>query len=1172
MVHITQLIMSLLALLSLSDLMANQLHRSEYTDNMPRTTILSTFDNPQYSMPDLTLEDLELPTTTVSQGQILSFNFIVSNIGTLSTGDTGSFTIKPYISTDQNLSTDDFQDGVIPAGNFFYALSMPGTGVITIPEDFPPGTYYIILQIDADEEIAESDENNNIITSSNFTIQATENNNDCPIAINGFTALGEYQGHKYFLSNSNASWVNASTTAAANGGYLASINSAGENEFIRSMLGNNIVFIGYNDAQTEGNLQWNSGEQVTYTNLEGGNSPDGDFAYINFWAGSWTLTNQLVQKPYILEVVCDNGNTGETACSFRESYPLPPEYNNLLDGTTIEETDDGYQLRHTQDIGTDAFYFETFDIASDGSLQGEHHIILPTDNMSRYGDFGYSVSSSQEANTIQLSAIGITDTLWSNSLFLGDTITGIIKASINEFEDGIVIGGFSTHDGLRPCFVKTDLNGNLIWAKDYAPVNNGKISQITPAQDGGYYARLDDFQGRSARVIKIDANGNLAWQSSSTGDLATNRLHAIGEAEDGSGYYIGVSGRSHNYAGFSKLDVATGTFLWGYNMANALVDNNIYTTYQDIIRGHVPTQDGGILVSYKYSLKYSAPMFPYGSEEIEDRVLRFDSDGTLLWNQLSPKGLSNFQATSCTSDGGFILQRNTTDAIELIKANADGLFSPLCNNNYLPDISIADLRNYFYNRPLQAGENLAFLYDINNAGIVPFNQTYTIGVYLQPYSSNNPDQTEYFAGSFAVNGGSFGVRENNMGSIIIPDGPIGTYHILLRADDGNIITELNESNNDKRSLRVDIEGSVPQLPDMNLYDLNLSGASSMFTQGEILYFNFSIANEGIVNSGNFEIKSYLSTDQTLSADDYQDGIIATGNFEPDFAVDDVTGAMTIAADFPPGTYYLIVKADADDLVDEINELNNTKSYGIITVSENEGGPCPQIFPDATYLGEHNDHAYFISNNKNTWQMAQAQANANGGYLASFGDEAEMQFVRNNISEIVFIGLYDASPGNFDYHWDSGEPFSYNFTENISNATARYGRMNFWEGSWAFDGPFAQRKYIVELPCSAAATEDEDTEDRNFNSIHTDAFVVENPYPNPASDHISFGIKSEVAETVMVQIYDTMGKEVSSRRESLVAGKNEFRFRITDLHYGLYFLRVTRENGKVVSKRFLRHDW
>jgi hypothetical protein len=123
-------------------------------------------------LPDLTLANLNLTNSTVNQGAALNYKVDIKNIGTGNA--TGNFTVKAYISTDNVLSTNDIQNGVIPTGNFNAGFtSSQASGASTIPSTLAAGQYYLILVVDADGQIAESNETNNtIVSTSSFTVNS----------------------------------------------------------------------------------------------------------------------------------------------------------------------------------------------------------------------------------------------------------------------------------------------------------------------------------------------------------------------------------------------------------------------------------------------------------------------------------------------------------------------------------------------------------------------------------------------------------------------------------------------------------------------------------------------------------------------------------------------------------------------------------------------------------------------------------------------------------------------------------------------------------------------------------------------------------------------------------------------------------------------------------------
>ena len=167
---------------------------------------------------------------------------------------------------------------------------------------------------------------------------------NCPDELEGFTALGIFGNSKYYISNHSNSWQNASIEAAALNGYLASIDSEEENNFIKNNLGTTIAFIGMSDDQTEGDFYWDSGEAVGYTNWanNSNNNADNDYGVINFWAGTWSLENRRVYKRFILEVPCSGSNEPCQLSISDVIFPtviLPNEVETLM--ATI--TNDGNQ-------------------------------------------------------------------------------------------------------------------------------------------------------------------------------------------------------------------------------------------------------------------------------------------------------------------------------------------------------------------------------------------------------------------------------------------------------------------------------------------------------------------------------------------------------------------------------------------------------------------------------------------------------------------------------------------------------------------------------------------------------------------------------------------------------------------------------------------------------------
>jgi len=129
--------------------------------------------------------------------------------------------------------------------------------------------------------------------------------------ISNFDFLGEFQGSKYYISEQdNFTWHEANTLTQNSGGYLVTICSADENEFIRSRLYTDDAWIGYNDEQHEGQFVWRNGELCGFTNWSTGepNNSRGTEHFTRMLRdeGTWTDRNADFRTAIIMEIPCSS--------------------------------------------------------------------------------------------------------------------------------------------------------------------------------------------------------------------------------------------------------------------------------------------------------------------------------------------------------------------------------------------------------------------------------------------------------------------------------------------------------------------------------------------------------------------------------------------------------------------------------------------------------------------------------------------------------------------------------------------------------------------------------------------------------------------------------------------------------------------------------------------------
>jgi Secretion system C-terminal sorting domain/Domain of unknown function DUF11/CARDB len=161
-----------------------------------KADILATCSKPA-KIPDLTLANFTLTQTSVEKGNVLNYKFDLKNIGTANA--TTNFFVKSYLSKDNILSADDVQDGTINTGNI-NAGAMVAQVMGALTANIAAGQYYVILKVDADNQVVESNENNNTsvaahsievkataTTTSKLTILSVKADKPIPIPTNSFT-------------------------------------------------------------------------------------------------------------------------------------------------------------------------------------------------------------------------------------------------------------------------------------------------------------------------------------------------------------------------------------------------------------------------------------------------------------------------------------------------------------------------------------------------------------------------------------------------------------------------------------------------------------------------------------------------------------------------------------------------------------------------------------------------------------------------------------------------------------------------------------------------------------------------------------------------------------------------------------------------------------------------
>ena len=215
---------------------------------------------------------------------------------------------------------------------------------------------------------------------------------------------------------------------------------------------------------------------------------------------------------------------------------------------------------------------------------------------------------------------------------------------------------------------------------------------------------------------------------------------------------------------------------------------------------------------------------------------------------------------------------------------------------------------------------------------------------------------------------------------------------------------------------------------------------------------------GLSSGSSFPIGSYTISYEATDAC----GSVNTCSFE--ITVEDGTSLITMEC------------PEDVNVVLPVGETSIPVSWSIPTVSTECGDGtanpnCGSTIPGFAFVGTLNEHQYYISLDKLTWPEAQANCLNYGGYLAVITDPIENEFIADNISDKVYIGMSDTnSEGNPE--WVNGEPFTYSAIDpepGTNTPGEDYGYLSPWSEEWKFFGDGVSKYYLMELDCAGGSS-------------------------------------------------------------------------------------------------------
>lgn len=234
--------------------------------------------------------------------------------------------------------------------------------------------------------------------------------------------------------------------------------------------------------------------------------------------------------------------------------------------------------------------------------------------------------------------------------------------------------------------------------------------------------------------------------------------------------------------------------------------------------------------------------------------------------------------------------------------------------------------------PQYSGTFRDFSWTVTNVGTSPTLATsWSDYVILSRDSILDPTDTTlgYRTRTGALAGGTNYVAT---ASFFVPVGLTGTYSIFVVTDRNNSVVESNNANNTSSPVTVTL--TVPPPAELNITNITPPATVNV---GGVASFSWTVQNTGANPvEGLWRDTFYLSRDQFWDA---SDTLVGVRDFNSQFTNVPASGGTYTgiwSGPLPPveeGTYYVIVRTDAQNRIRESNEANNvTSSVGTTTVT------------------------------------------------------------------------------------------------------------------------------------------------------------------------------------------------------------------------------------------------
>lgn len=485
------------------------------------------------------------------------------------------------------------------------------------------------------------------------------------------------------------------------------------------------------------------------------------------------------------------------------------------------------------------------------------------------------------------------------------------------------------------------------------------------------------------------------------------------------------------------------------------------------------------------------------------------------------------------------------------------------------------------------GSILEITAEITNSGPGTADNT-TVGFYLSSNFTISP--ADYLVGTGAT--GPLDPGQSSLAGVSIDLNdlslPDGNYFVGYIVDYLEEVPETNEGDNYCYWSSPTVSLPVTLLPDLS--SCGRSG-NRLNIDGNMLYLDVEIFNNGIIEAGSSQVGYYLSEDTDISNEDFligtdQVGALATG--ESAFT-SIILNLDTLS--IPDGIYHVGFLLDHEEEVTEINENNNSCYWTISRVTL----PVPEL-PDLNSCGNLGNNLNINENileatveasNKGT---APAGAFSVGFYLSTNSTISTGDYL---IGSDVVGGIDPGNSGFATLTIDLTEvaipsdEYYFGYVLDYLNEVQEYDEFDnwcYWVGTTIelpyipqTGGDEAVRFSLYSTQTSGIPTSEDqqqanspDTEDptvpiidqENIPNLIPAKNLSLKAFPNPTNELLTIAYDLPVAGEVSLTMKDLQGRivEIMLNKVFQSAGMHQVRFNAASLPPGLYFctLRTAME--------------